>query len=442
MKSPNKSEFIKKELYDNRLMLYYILWYEYNNDSDNAIKAFRLGQFYLICNKFVEAYEYLTKAIHLEGIKLKNCFFKNVPNSLFSSHLEKFYFERGKCFYAQKRFDEALNDYTNAINSENYKLKILVETNRSVTEHMSLEKKYNFIKNVSKIMYTELIMGSYNSVSYKLNLLDYYFERAQLYLRCYKMDIFTFKLRIDFYNKAMDDYFSSLKEVLKEVFNPNCKKKYKYYLNKILYALCEYNQEQTIYDQVTNYPNDFAIKIYSEILAHIILKNEEPEKLNLKRVHYLKVRGDLYSKLEQYKAAINDYSEILNLLPEKNAFGNFNIDRLFYHEVRGDLYLKIKEFEEAISDYTHVLENSDNIGVFCKRANAFKDQRNNISFSLSDKNISFLPDKYTSKTMCNNKNNLTISIKNNSKNLFEKNTSFGERIRKCNLIAQENKWNI
>ena len=94
-----------------------------------------------------------------------------------------------------------------------------------------------------------------------------------------------------------------------------------------------YSERGNAYIQLKEYKQ--AINDYTQAI-----------QLNPKNADYYAIRGGIYSFLKEYKQAIDDYTQAIKIDHKK----------AIYYDFRGLAYLQLKDYKQAIADYTQAIQ--------------------------------------------------------------------------------------
>ena len=278
---------------------------------------------------------------------------KVIPISSFSQeYLASIYNSRGRSYYQQAKYHEALQDCNRSI-----------ELKPSDTSYYigRVVICYQFKK------FHEVIKDCNQLIEQKPNIAAYYNIRGSAYTHLEK-----YKDAIEDYNRAIElqsdeaiyyigrgDIYDTLKnyEQALDDFNRAIK------LNPA--DITSYNRRGNIY---------YALKEYKKAIDDFTRAIDLDPKVG----NFYWNRGLAHDQLEEYKEAIEDYNRAIELEPNE----------AIYYTRRGNVYYRLGKYKEAIEDYSQAIElKPDNVVYYHNRGDIFR-RLKDYNQAMKDRNYS------------------------------------------------------
>lgn len=266
------------------------------NPEDPKLYRLRGLHFYL-SKEFKKAIEDFSKAIDLNPEK------------------SEYYYYRGWAYTVLEQYKEAIDDYNKAI------------------KHNSKEPEYYYYRGLTYgylEQYEKAIKNFSEAIKLKPKESEYYDDRGVTYFKWgkYKVAKNDFKKAIDYYNRAIEDFSKAIE------LNPDNAEYYNH-------MGCAYG-ELGLIDNQTKAKELFTKakdSFNKAIQLHEINKNSTPR---VDIVRYYNNRGFISLLLKDYDAAINDYTEAIDIYPE---------DKISYVRYITYAYVQKGEKEEIIRNF-------------------------------------------------------------------------------------------
>jgi tetratricopeptide (TPR) repeat protein/S1-C subfamily serine protease len=299
------------------------------------------------------------------------------------------YYWRGLSLAQLKRFPESIEAYNQAIKFyPDYKL---IYNSRGLS-YLNLQKYQQAIDDFTQVIQLDPKNADYyhsRGLAYSLlnkrqQAIDdltqaiqldpknaqYYSHRGYAYsaLKKYQQAItdFTKAIQLDpknaqYYNArglvygSLEDYKKAIEDITEAIcLDP---KDFSYYASRgIAYSgLKDYKQAisdltEAIRLDPKNAPYTVQGLRYSEFKDNKLRISSYSTQLSI----VYATRGDAYSKLKEYKQAIDDYTQAMKIDPENAE----------YYKNRGSAYSKLKEYKQAINDYTQAIKIDDKNAIY------------------------------------------------------------------------------
>ena len=269
---------------------------------------------------------------------------------------EMIYYRKRRNLYMQvEDYQNALNDSNSIINYNGgitYDLRTRAEIYIKLKQYISAIEDYEKLItsgsdksfDIDQIILCRYLMQleEYDkAIELNPNNADYYEKRAKLFVQNEE------------YLKAIEDY------------------------NKLI----ELNPEKisSYQDEITNCENKCSIPEYN------VLIEKDPNN-----VSYYEKRAEIYIDQGKYDKAIADYSNAIELNPERAWYC------AKYYAKRAEIYIELKEYNKAIFDYSEAIElNPGDAGRYRSRANVYVELKEyNKAISDYSKFIEIYPKNY------------------------------------------------
>uniref|UniRef100_UPI0022DED762 tetratricopeptide repeat protein n=1 Tax=Bacillus mobilis TaxID=2026190 RepID=UPI0022DED762 len=344
------------------------------NDKSARIYYFE-GNIYALDKKFIEAIDMYTKAIEYDNTYIS------------------VYNNRAYAYVMLNKYEEAMLDFAKALEISPASKKIYI--NRSY-----VYIKTNEYQKAMKDIASAIDIDESDSVLYKVRgqiraHLEEYEESIEDYTKAIELDSTDadyYHRRANVYDK-LNRYEESIEDYTKaiEIAPDKC---------------LSYNARANVYDKLNRYEEAIAdctkaielesgdaVLYYDRAMTYCELKEYEKaiedytkaiELAPDKSASYNE-RAHVYDELNRYEEAIEDYTKAIELESE---------DAVLYYN-RAIIYCELKEYKESIEDYTKAIElDATDADYYYRRANVY-DKLNKYEESIEDytKAIELAPDK-------------------------------------------------
>lgn len=99
------------------------------------------------------------------------------------------------------------------------------------------------------------------------------------------------------------------------------------------------------------------------------------------RLNYF-IRAEDHVQSKQFERAIQDYTQVINLDPDKFGHINLSLDQLYFRRAAANISLK--RYDEAIADYSKLLQfDAEDETAYIRRGDAYK-LKNDLQHALAD----------------------------------------------------------
>ncbi|MBS9390515.1 MAG: tetratricopeptide repeat protein [Dolichospermum sp. WA123] len=298
-------------------------------DPKNALFYSLRGDIYLVLKEYKQAIADSTQAIQLD------------------SKDADYYSTRGIAYSGLKEYKQAIADSTQAIkrNPEkaryylerglaHYFLKDYKQAIADYTQAIKIDPKDAIYYNSRGIAYVEL-------KEYKQAINDYT-QAIQLDPK----DAIYYSLRGGVYS-ILKDYKQAISDLTETIRRDP--KNAPYTMQGLRYS--EFKDNKGL---LSGYTTIMSTTYADRGGAYVTLKEyklaindyTQAIQLNPQNAEYYAIRGGIYSFLKEYKQAIDDYTQAIKIDHKK----------AIYYDFRGLAYLQLKDYKQAIADYTQAIQ--------------------------------------------------------------------------------------
>ena len=284
-------------------------------------------------------------------------------------------YQRYHCYRWLDQNDDAINDISKAIKYHNKKDKFYTKDKLLVDR----AQIYYSIGNYKKALKDYAAAQKINPKN-----IDVYFDRANLYYLIKNYDASDYNwnaiLKLDkkegaaiigltrnmLAKKEWDKAIEALDELEKK--NNQYSLLYKY-RTQAYFEKGEYSKaiddaiDYIYYDNWESEDSYFYLfKFYTLDPDYLLEKfNEQIEKDLDYKSHWLFLRAGLYSFMEQYTDALEDYNNIALLYLD---------DKTELYRIRGDIYILLGEYDKAIADFEEVIKSRESYILYIRKGDA------------------------------------------------------------------------
>jgi tetratricopeptide (TPR) repeat protein/V8-like Glu-specific endopeptidase len=298
-------------------------------DPKNALFYSLRGDIYLVLKEYKQAIADSTQAIQLD------------------SKDADYYSTRGIAYSGLKEYKQAIADSTQAIkrNPEkaryylerglaHYFLKDYKQAIADYTQAIKIDPKDAIYYNSRGIAYVEL-------KEYKQAINDYT-QAIQLDPK----DAIYYSLRGGLYSK-LKDYKQAISDLTETIRRDP--KNAPYTVGGLRYSEFKDNKDILIsYTTIMSTTYADRGNAYLQLEEYKLAINDYTQaiKIDSQNAEYYAFRGGIYSFLKEYKQAIDDLTQAIKIDPKKAT----------YYHLRGTTYLQLKDYKQAIADYTQAIQ--------------------------------------------------------------------------------------
>jgi tetratricopeptide (TPR) repeat protein/S1-C subfamily serine protease len=265
------------------------------------------------------------------------------------------YLSRGWSYLALQKYQQAIDDFTQVIqldpkNADYYHSRGLA--------YSLLNKRQQAIDDLTQAIQLDPKNAQYYSHrGYAYSALKKYQQAITDFTKAIQLD----PKNAQYYNArglvygSLEDYKKAIEDITEAIrLDP---KDFSYYASRgIAYSgLKDYKQAisdltEAIRLDPKNAPYTVQGLRYSEFKDNKLRISSYNTQLSI----VYATRGDAYSKLKEYKQAIDDYTQAMKIDPENAE----------YYKNRGSAYVQLKEYKQAIDDYTQAIKIDDKNAIY------------------------------------------------------------------------------
>ncbi|OBQ41854.1 MAG: hypothetical protein AN485_00840 [Anabaena sp. MDT14b] len=258
-----------------------------------------------------------------------------------------YYYSRGSAYRGLKEYKQAIADYTQAIQLDR----------KDATYYLVRGFAYFQLKDYKQAIddYTQAIqLDPKDARSYSLRgsvysiLKDYKQAIADLTqaIQLDPKDAIYYSLRGGLYSK-LKDYKQAISDLTETIRRDP--KNAPYTVGGFRYSEFKDNKDILI-SYTTIMSTTYADRggAYVTLKEYKLAINDYTQaiQLNPQNAEYYAIRGGIYSFLKEYKQAIDDYTQAIKIDHKK----------AIYYDFRGLAYLQLKDYKQAIADYTQAIQ--------------------------------------------------------------------------------------
>ncbi|MEI3649055.1 MAG: tetratricopeptide repeat protein [Dolichospermum lemmermannii FEM_B0920] len=258
-----------------------------------------------------------------------------------------YYYSRGSAYRGLKEYKQAIADYTQAIQLDR----------KDATYYLVRGFAYFQLKDYKQAIddYTQAIqLDPKDARSYSLRggvysiLKDYKQAIADLTqaIQLDPKDAIYYSLRGGLYSK-LKDYKQAISDLTETIRRDP--KNAPYTVGGFRYSEFKDNKNILIaYTTIMSTTYADRGGTYYDLKEYKLAINDYTQaiQLNPKNAEYYAIRGGIYSVLKEYKQAIDDYTQAIKIDHKK----------AIYYDFRGLAYLQLKDYKQAIADYTQAIQ--------------------------------------------------------------------------------------